>query len=90
MKRAEIEDLLRTTLAVVARDEMGWDSVETAAKQGSRPIMEILGAEHEGVSKWKLARAFVRWLAANGAAALTEDERRAWDSLVTAANKALA
>lgn len=87
--RAEIEDLLRTTLAVVARDGLGWDSVDTVAKQTSRPVMEILGAEHQGVSKWKLARAFVRWLAANGTTALTEGERRAWDSLVTAANKAL-
>jgi hypothetical protein len=52
--------------------------------------MEILGAEHQGVSKWKLARAFVRWLAANGMTAPTEDEHRAWDSLVTAADKALA
>jgi len=90
VKRAEIEDLLRTTLAIIARDELGWDSVDTVAKQASRPVMEILGAEHAGVSKWKLARAFVRWLAANGTAALTEDERRAWDSLVGAANKALA
>lgn len=89
VKRAEIEDLLRATLAIVARDELGCDSVETVATQASRPVMEILGAEHEGVSKWKLARAFVRWLAANGTAALTEDERRAWDSLVTSANKAL-
>jgi predicted ATP-dependent endonuclease of OLD family len=89
VKRAEIEDLLRTTLAIIARDELGWDSVDTVAKQASRPVMEILGAEHSGVSKWKLARAFVRWLAANGTTALTADERRAWDSLVTAANKAL-
>ena len=68
VKRAEIEDLLRTSLALVARDELGWDSVETVAKQTSRPIMEILGAEHGSISKWKLARAFVRWLAAEGTA----------------------
>jgi len=90
VKRAEIEDLLRTTLAVVARDELGWDSVATVAQQTSRPIMEILSAEHQGVSKWKLARAFVRWLATNGIDALTDDEHRAWKSLVTAANTALA
>lgn len=52
--------------------------------------MEILDAEHTGVSKWKLARAFVRWLANNGTDALTDGERKAWSSLVTAANKALA
>lgn len=89
VKRAEIEDLLRTTLATIARDELGWDSVVTVAQQTSRPIMEILGAEHQGVSKWKLARAFVRWLAVNGTDALTEEEHRAWRSLVLAANAAL-
>lgn len=90
VRRAEIEDLLRTTLAIIARDELGWDSVNTVTKQAGRPIMEILSAEHQGVSKWKLARAFVRWLNVNGMTALTEGERQAWGSLVGAANKALA
>jgi hypothetical protein len=51
--------------------------------------MEILAAEHSGVSKWKLARKFTRWLADNGTEALTDDERAAWAALVTATNKAL-
>ena len=89
VKRAEIEDLVRTSLTIVARDEMGWDSVATVKAQNTRPIMEILASEHDGVSKWKLARAFVRWIAANGTAALTDDERAAWASLVAATNKAL-
>lgn len=90
VQRAEIEDLLRTSLGLVAKEECGWDSVATIAAQAQRPIMEILDAEHTGVSKWKLARAFVRWLANNGTDALTDGERKAWSSLVTAANKALA
>lgn len=45
---------------------------------------------HTNVSKWKLARAFVRWLSAEGIDALTVDERRAWESMVKAVNKALA
>jgi hypothetical protein len=90
VERAEIEDLLRTSLGLVARDECGWDSVSTISAQPRRPIVEILGAEHTGVSKWKLARAFVRWLSSNGIDALTGDEQRAWASLVAAANKALA
>lgn len=90
VQRAEIEDLLRVSLGVVARDECGWDSVSTIAAQPQRPIMEILDAEHAGVSKWKLARAFVRWLANSGTHALTDDEQKSWVSLTTAANKALA
>lgn len=90
VQRAEIEDLLRTSLGLVAKEECGWDSVATIVAQAQRPIMEILDAEHTGVSKWKLARAFVRWLANNGTDALTDGERKAWSSLVTAANKALA
>lgn len=90
VQRAEIEDLLRQTLAQIARDDLGWDSVETVQRQTSRPLMEILVAEHPGASKWKLARAFVRWLSANGTAALDTSEREAWHSLATAVNKALA
>lgn len=90
VQRAEIEDLLRQTLAQIARDELGWDSVATVQSQPSRPLMEILVAEHPGASKWKLARAFVKWLSANGTAALDTSEREAWHSLSTAVNKALA
>ncbi|MET4705860.1 AAA family ATPase [Frigoribacterium sp. UYMn621] len=90
VQRAEIEDLLRQTLAQIARDDLGWDSLATVQSQRSRPLMEILVAEHPGASKWKLARAFVKWLSANGTAALDASEREAWRSLSDAVNKALA
>lgn len=90
VRRAEIEDLLRVSLGFVARDQCGWDSVSTIAAQPQRPVMEILANEHTGVSKWKLARAFVRWLSVAGVDALINDEKRAWASFVAAANKALA
>lgn len=89
VQRAEIEDLLRVSLGFVARDECGWDSVATIAAQSQRPIMDILADEHTSVSKWKLARAFVRWLATGGADALTDDEHKAWASLVAAVNRSL-
>lgn len=89
VQRAEIEDLLRGSLGLVARDECGWDSVSTITEQPQRPIIEILTSEHKGVSKWKLARAFVRWLATNGVDALTGEERDSWKSLATAVNNAL-
>lgn len=90
VQRAEIEDLLRQTLAQIARDDLGWDSVATVQSQPARPLMDILVAEHPGASKWKLARAFAKWLSANGTAALDPTELEAWRSLSTAVNKALA
>lgn len=89
VQRAEIEDLLRETLGQIAKSEYGWDITATIDAQPSRPIMEVLQAEHPEASKWKLARAFVRWLAANGAESLTPNEKKAWASLAKAINKAL-
>lgn len=90
VERSEIEDLLRASLATIARDECGWDSLSAINAQPTRPIMEILQAEHQAVSKWKLARAFIRWLSSNGVESLTAAEREAWSSLAEAVNKSLA
>lgn len=89
VRGSEFEDLIRTSLAKVARDGLGADSVHLIASQPSRPIMEILIANHGQVSKWKLARTFVRWLADNGTEALTSGEKTAWASLTTSVNNAL-
>lgn len=89
IKGAEIEDLFRSTISSVATD-LGWDSAATIAAQPGRPIMDILNAEHgKTVSKWKIAKAFMGWLGANGYNALPDDERTAWTKLVAAVNKAL-
>ncbi|WP_104087761.1 ATP-dependent endonuclease [Cryobacterium sp. N19] len=89
IKGAEIEDLFRSTIASVAAG-LGWDSATTIAAQPTRPVMEILTAEHgKHVSKWKLAKAFMGWLGGNGYNALAVDERAAWTKLVAAVNKAL-
>ncbi|TFD68495.1 AAA family ATPase [Cryobacterium ruanii] len=86
---AEIEDMFRTTLATIAKS-LGWDSSATISAQPSRPIMQILSAEHgKPVSKWKLAKAFMTWIGTNGYSALTTDERNAWSKLTSAVNKAL-
>jgi len=89
VERAEIEDLLRETLGLIAKDECGWDSIVTIQAQPNRPLMEIVLDEHQGASKWKLARAFVRWLSKNGVDGLCDRERASWASLTNAVNKAL-
>jgi hypothetical protein len=87
--KPEIEDLLRETLVQVALDDLGWDVRATAAVQPARPIVEIFSAEVDGFSKYKLAKAFLRWARAHEASDLREDERSQWTALIGAVNKAL-
>lgn len=85
----EIEDLLRETLIRVAADGLGWSVQVTAAAQPSRPIVDIFTAEVTDFSKYKLAKAFLRWSRGHEASDLTEMERCQWIKLTTAVNKAL-
>lgn len=87
--KPEIEDLLRETLVKVALDDLGWDVRATAAAQPARPIIDIFTAEVADFSKYKLAKAFLRWARAHEASDLSADERSQWTALVEAVNKAL-
>jgi len=87
--KAEIEDLLRETLIGVAKSEYGKDVSKTASAQPDRPIIGILSAEIDQFSKYKLAKAFVRWTRSNDASALTASERKQWKELIDSINKAL-
>jgi len=86
--KAEIEDLLRDTLPIIARDQLGWDIVDKAVQQPSRPLVDIFSGV-TGFSKYKLAKAFLRWTRDNNASSLTQAERTAWTKLITAINAAL-
>jgi AAA ATPase domain len=88
--KPEIEDLLRETLVGVAKSELNWDVTAKAATQPSRPIIDIFNAEiGSSFSKYKLAKAFLRWLSRHSWSDLTGDEQLALTSLTTAINKAL-
>jgi hypothetical protein len=87
--KPEVEDLLRETLVQVARDELGWDVTVTAAAQDARPVVDIFAAEVADFSKYKLAKAFLRWARAHEASDLTEGERKQWTELIGAINKVL-
>lgn len=87
--KPEIEDLLRETLVVVALGDLGWDVRAVAAKQAARPIVDIFEAEVADFSKYKLAKAFLRWARSHEASDLTEDERKQWKALIDAINKSL-
>ena len=89
--RPEIEDLLRDTLIAVAKVDLGWDVAATAAAQPARPLIDIFTAEIGATfSKYKLAKAFLRWLTTHTWTDLTNDEQTAWTRLCAAINKAVA
>jgi predicted ATP-dependent endonuclease of OLD family len=85
----EIEDMLRSTLVKVAKESLGWDVAATAEAQPTRPIVDLFGAEISDFSKYKLAKAFLRWSRDHSAGDLAEEERRQWKKLIEAINAAL-
>ncbi|WP_067866056.1 AAA family ATPase [Nocardia shimofusensis] len=87
--KAEIEDLLRDTLVQVAKGELGWDVTAIASSQPGRPIVDIFTKEITGFSKYKLVRAFVRWISSHAIFDLTSDEQAGVDKLFKAINNAL-
>lgn len=89
IKAPEIEDLLRVTLIEIAKTELGIDVASTAAAQPTRPLVDILSAASKDFSKYRLAKAFIRWTRANDASALTATERDQWQKLIGAINSAL-
>ncbi|HEY8381911.1 MAG TPA: AAA family ATPase [Microvirga sp.] len=88
--KAEIEDLLRDTLVAVAKNALGIDVTASAASQPERPLVDILAKANKDFSKYKLAKAFVRWSRDHAADDLSEVERRQWTALINAINSALA
>lgn len=88
--KVEIEDILRETLLVVAKEQLGWDATEIAEKQPKRPIVEIFTAVVKNdFSKFKLAKAFIRWTKEHSLADLTSNEITCAESLISKVNKAL-
>ena len=85
----EIEDTLRSTLVQAAKAELNWDVEATATAQPARPIVDIFSGEIAGFSKYRLAKAFLRWARTHEASDLTVEERRWWKSLVESINAAL-
>lgn len=86
--KPEIEDLLRQTLIEVAIAELKWDVSDTARKQPARPIVDIFSDEVPGFSKYKLAKAYLRWMRSE-TAALKPEEIEQWKPLIDAINKAV-
>lgn len=89
VRKTEIEDLLRDTLVQIAKNDPGWNVTKTAGEQPTRPIIEIFAAEIPAFSKYKLAKAYLRWTREHSADDLAPGERDTWDKLIAAIIKAL-
>ncbi|SCY65684.1 AAA ATPase domain-containing protein [Microvirga guangxiensis] len=87
--KPEVEDLLRDTLVIIAKDALGIDVTSQAAAQPERPIVDLLSKASRDFSKYKLAKAFMRWSRDHIAGDLSETERRQWTGLISAINSAL-
>jgi energy-coupling factor transporter ATP-binding protein EcfA2 len=88
--KAEIEDLLRDTLVGIAKSELGWDITSAMASTPNKPIIDIF-QKHIGkdFSKYKLAKAFLKWSRDHSASDLTENEIEGCANLINAINSAL-
>lgn len=85
----EIEDMLRETLIKAAKKILGWDVENTANQRPKESIVKIFNSEVSDFSKYRLARAFLKWSSQNKASDLTEDEKKQWNALISKINFAL-
>lgn len=86
----EIEDILRETLLTIAKEQCGWDAIEVAQTQGKRPIVNILeSVAKKDFSKYKLAKAFIRWSREHDLDDLKPTEIAQAEKLIEKVNKAL-
>ena len=86
----EIEDILRDTLLSIAKVQCGWDAIATAQAQEKRPIVDVLeSVAGKDFSKYKLAKAFIRWSREHDLNDLKAAEITLAEKLIEKVNKAL-
>jgi predicted ATPase len=88
--KAEIEDLLRDTLIPLAIVELGIDVTPEAIAAPDAPIVDLLARKGGAAfSKYKLAKAYLRWTRDHATSDLSAAERTGWTKLIAAINAAL-
>lgn len=87
--KPEIEDLLRDTLVAIAKEDFGVDTTTIANTQSSRTIVDIFSSEIPNFSKYKLAKAFIRWTRTHEAKELKKHEVENFQKLIQTINKVL-
>lgn len=81
-----VEDLLRETLVRVGKNRLGWDVAGAASEQRDRSIVDLFASEITDFSRYRLAKAFLRWTRDHNASDLSEEERAAWKRLIEKIN----
>lgn len=89
VQKAEIEDLFRESLVEIAKSELGWDIAATAVASPSQSIVGVFERAVPNFSKYKLAKAFLRWTRSHTASDLRPHERESVGKLFAHANKVL-
>ncbi|RWC26891.1 MAG: OLD family endonuclease [Mesorhizobium sp.] len=88
--KAEIEDLLRDVLIPLAANELGIDVTAEVAATPEKSLVDLLSRKGSAnFSKYKLAKAYVRWTRDHTADDLSQTERDSWTKLIAAINFAL-
>ena len=87
--KPEIEDLLRETLIQIAKDEFKIDVKDNADKAPEKSIVDIFAVEIPNFSKYKLAKAYIRWTKMHDHNALTKEEKDNWTRMIQYINKVL-
>ena len=86
VEKPAVEDLLRKTLIDVAKNDLGWDVAEAATVQRERSIIDVFASAVSDFSKYRLAKAFLRWTQDHRAADLSDNERSQWKKLIGTIN----
>jgi len=86
VEKPAVEDLLRKTLIDVAKNDLGWDVAEAATAQRERSIIDVFSSQVGDFSKYRLAKAFLRWTQDHRAADLSDNERSQWKKLIGTIN----
>ena len=89
VQKVEIEDLLRDTLIDVAKSDLGWDVAAAAAAAPAQGIVSIFEHSIADFSKYKLAKAFLRWTRGHTLADLRIHERKAFAQMFAHVSKVL-
>ena len=88
--KAEIEDLLRDTLTQIAISALGIDVLAEATASPATPLVDLLTKKGgSGFSKYKLAKAYLRWTRDHTTADLSPAEQAGWKKLLAAISSAL-
>ena len=89
LKAPQIEDMLRTTLVKVAKEQLNWDVSAYAAAKPDQAITEVFASHATGFSRYKLAKAYLQWTSEHDANEIEADERAQWFNLIGKINAAL-